>query len=50
MNTTIAYQIEGNLIGFDLTTELISGDLKGQTSPDFKLAKTQKLEDEIAIA
>lgn len=45
-----AYQIEGNLIGFDLTTELISGDFKGQASPDFKLAKTQKLEDEIAIA
>ena len=50
MNTTTTYQIEGNLIGFDLTTELISGDLKGQASPDFKLAKTQKLEDEIAIA
>jgi hypothetical protein len=50
MNTATAYQIEGNLIGFDLTTELISGDFKGQTSPDFKLAKTQKLEDEIAIA
>ena len=45
-----AYQIEGNLIGFDLTTELISGELKGQASPDFKLAKAQKLEDEIAIA
>lgn len=50
MNTATAYQIEGNLIGFDLTTELISGDLKGQASPDFKLAKAQKLEDEIAIA
>jgi N-6 DNA Methylase len=50
MNTATAYQVEGNLIGFDLTTELISGDLKGQTSADFKLAKTQKLEDEIAIA
>lgn len=50
MNTTTAYQIEGNLIGFDLTTELISGELKGQASSDFKLGKTQKLEDEIAIA
>ncbi len=50
MNTATAYQIEGNLIGFDLTTELISGDFKGQTSPDFKLEKSQKLEDEIAIA
>lgn len=50
MNTATTYQIEGNLIGFDLTTELISGDLKGQASPDFKLSKTQKLEDEIAIA
>ncbi len=50
MNTATAYQIEGNLIGFDLTTELISADFKGQTSPDFKLEKSQKLEDEIAIA
>ena len=44
------YQIEGNLIGFDLAVELKSGELKGQANQDFKLAKTQKLEDEIAIA
>ena len=29
MNITTAYQIEGNLIGFDLATELKSGEFKG---------------------
>ncbi len=50
MNTFTGIQIEGNLITFDLTTELLSNELKGQTSKDFKIAQTNKLEDEIAIA
>ncbi|VEP14854.1 hypothetical protein H1P_2910015 [Hyella patelloides LEGE 07179] len=50
MNTTTTYQIEGNLIGFDLAIELKSGEFKGQSASDFRLAKNQKLEDEIAIA
>ena len=43
-------QIEGNLIAPDLTTELITGSVKGQTPEDFGKAKTDKLADEIAIA
>ena len=50
MNTFTGIQIEGNLITFDLTAELLSNELKGQTSKDFKIAQTNKLEDEIAIA
>jgi type I restriction-modification system DNA methylase subunit len=42
--------IEGNLIAPDLTGEFLSGSIKGQTAADFGLAKTQKLEDEIAVA
>ena len=43
-------QIEGNLIAPDLTSELATGETKGQSTPDFGLEKTTKLEDEIAIA
>ncbi len=43
-------QIEGNLITFDLTTELLSGEIKGQNCQDFGLKSSNKLEDEIAIA
>jgi hypothetical protein len=50
MNTLTGIQIEGNLITFDLTTELLSNELKGQTPQDFGIAQTNKLEDEIAIA
>ena len=50
MNTLTGIQIEGNLITFDLTTELLSNELKGQTPKDFGIAQTNKLEDEIAIA
>ena len=50
MNTLTGIQIEGNLITFDLTTELLSNELKGQTPQDFKIAQTNRLEDEIAIA
>ena len=50
MNTFTGIQIEGNLITFDLTTELLNNELKGQTPKDFKIAQTNKLEDEIAIA
>lgn len=50
MNTLTGIQIEGNLITFDLTTELLSNELKGQTPQDFGIAQTNKLEDEMAIA
>lgn len=50
MNTLTGIQIEGNLITFDLTTELLSNELKGQTPKDFGINQTNKLEDEIAIA
>ena len=42
--------IEGNLIAPDLTTEFLLGVIKGQSAVDFGLPKTQKLEDEIAVA
>ena len=50
MSTLTGIQIEGNLITFDLTTELLSNELKGQTPKDFGIAQTSKLEDETAIA
>jgi hypothetical protein len=50
MNTFTGIQIEGNLITFDLTTELLSNELKRQTPKDFGIAQTNKLEDEIASA
>lgn len=53
MSTAIALtgiQIEGNLIAPDMTTDLLAGEIKGQTSEDFNFAKTDKLADEIAIA
>ncbi|MFM6115894.1 MAG: Eco57I restriction-modification methylase domain-containing protein [Sphaerospermopsis kisseleviana] len=46
----IGVQFEGNLLAADITTELLTGNIKGQTSADFGLSKTDKLEDEIAIA
>lgn len=42
--------IEGNLIAPDLTAEFLLGNIKGQNTADFGLPKTQKLEDEIAVA
>jgi hypothetical protein len=53
MSTAIALtgiQIEGNLIAPDMTTDLLAGEIKGQTPEDFNFAKTDKLADEIAIA
>ena len=53
MTATITFtgvQVEGNLIAPDLTSELTTGEIKGQSAPDFGLEKTSKLEDEIAIA
>jgi hypothetical protein len=49
MNFT-SFQIEGNLITSDLTSELLTGEIKGQTPQDFCLKNSNKLEDEIAIA
>ncbi|MBA4450359.1 hypothetical protein FHK94_12575, partial [Cylindrospermopsis raciborskii CS-506_D] len=46
----IGIQFEGNLLTPDITTELLTGNIKGQTPSDFGLSKTDKLEDEIAIA
>ena len=43
-------QIEGNLIAPDMTTELLAGGIKGQSSEDFGFEKTDKLADEIATA
>jgi hypothetical protein len=48
--TISGISIEGNLIAPDLTTEFLLGDIKGQNAVDFGLPKTQKLEDEIAVA
>ncbi|HEY9609637.1 Eco57I restriction-modification methylase domain-containing protein [Allocoleopsis sp.] len=48
--TLIGVQIEGNLIAPDMTTDLLAGEIKGQTPEDFNFAKTDKLADEIAIA
>ncbi|RUT03653.1 hypothetical protein DSM106972_052920 [Dulcicalothrix desertica PCC 7102] len=45
-----AIQIEGNLLAPDMTSLLSTGNIKGQQSEDFGLAKTDKLADEIAIA
>jgi hypothetical protein len=48
--TLTGVQIEGNLIAPDMTTDLLAGEIKGQTPEDFNFAKTDKLADEIAIA
>ena len=45
-----AIQIEGNLIAPDMTSDILAGDIKGQTAVDFGLPKTEKLEDEITLA
>ena len=45
----IGVQFEGNLLAADITTELLTGNIKGQTPADFGLPKSDKLEDEIAI-
>jgi hypothetical protein len=50
MTSLIGLHIEGNLIAPDLTTELLVGEIKGQTPEDFGLVKGDKLADEIAIA
>ncbi|MBA4446127.1 hypothetical protein FHL01_12505, partial [Cylindrospermopsis raciborskii CS-506_C] len=50
IKTMIGIQFEGNLLTPDITTELLTGNIKGQTPSDFGLSKTDKLEDEIAIA
>jgi hypothetical protein len=41
MNTFTGIQIEGNLITFDLTTELLSNELKGQTPKDFGMRRQE---------
>ncbi|MBD2124853.1 N-6 DNA methylase [Microcoleus sp. ZQ-A2] len=48
--TLTGVQIEGNLIAPDMTTDLLAGEIKGQTPEDFNFAKTDKLADEIAFA
>lgn len=50
MTTFTGFQIEGNLITSDLTSELLAGEIKGQNPQDFELEGNDKLEDEIAIA
>lgn len=46
----VGVDIQGNLIAPDLTTELLVGEIKGQSPEDFGLAKGDKLADEIATA
>lgn len=41
---------QGNLLAADITAEFLAGSIKGQAAEDFGLAKSDKLEDEIAIA
>ncbi|ACB54350.1 hypothetical protein cce_5004 [Crocosphaera subtropica ATCC 51142] len=36
MNTATAIRIAGNLLASDLTTELASGDIKGQAIADYR--------------
>ncbi|WP_172657310.1 Eco57I restriction-modification methylase domain-containing protein [Myxosarcina sp. GI1] len=50
MTTLTGIQIEGNLITLDVTADLLENNLPGQTSQDFGLKSSDKLEDEIAIA
>lgn len=50
MTTFTSFQIEGNLITFDLTSELLAAEIKGQNPQDFGLRAADKLEDEIASA
>lgn len=40
--------IEGNLIASAFTTELATGNIKGQAPEDFGFTKTDKLPDQIA--
>lgn len=42
--------MEGNLLSADMLPDLVAGEVKGQASEDFGLAKTIKLADEIAAA
>ena len=39
----IGVQFEGNLLAADITTELLTGNIKGQTPADFGLPKSDKL-------
>ncbi len=48
--TWVGVQLEGNLLAADITTELIAGSIRGQSPEDFGLAKSDRLEDEIASA
>jgi len=48
--TLAGVQFEGNLLAADMTADLLAGSIKGQAAEDFGLAKSDKLEDEIAIA
>lgn len=50
MDLPVGVDIQGNLIAPDLTTELLFGEIKGQTPESFGLAKGDKLADEIATA
>ncbi|MBD2138380.1 restriction endonuclease [Anabaena sp. FACHB-1237] len=44
-----AIQFQGNLLAADITNDLLTANIKGQTPEDFGLPKSDKLEDEIAI-
>ena len=48
--TLTGIDIQGNLIAADLTPDLLTGVIKGQSPEDFGLAKSDKLADEIATA
>ncbi len=48
--TLTGIDIQGNLIAADLTPDLLTGGIKGQSPEDFGLAKSDKLADEIATA
>jgi len=50
MATLTGLHIEGNLIAADLTPDLLTGEVKGQSPEDFGLEKSDKLADEIALA
>jgi N-6 DNA Methylase len=48
--TLTGIDIQGNLIAADLTLDLLTDVIKGQSPEDFGLAKSDKLADEIATA
>ena len=51
MKTTVtAIQIQGSLLAPDMTSQLSTGSIKGQSPSDFGFGKNDKLADEIAAA